>query len=202
VRQTLSATLYPNGILGVTILLVLLSMLLGGVALGIMALLGRIRRPPIQWQAWIFGAAWMSLVLTGMAGSGAIVRLFAFPAAAVSFAMFALLWRSATPVRTRAAVFYWSGAPLTIWGAFYFSQIVFALNARAIHYPSAKYEPLRPNIAGALLLWFVPALMLSVGLKLTTKFDNLRVAFAAVVLLLLNPTILLIGTLIRLPVSL
>ena len=132
-----------------------------------------------------------------------MIELFAFPLLAVSFAMFALLWTSSAPNRSQAATLcYWLGVPLMLWGAFHFSHIAGVLNQRAVHYPSVQFEPQRPHIEEELILWFIPALFVCIGLKLSNKFGNAWVAVASVSLSLLNPTILLIGIKLRLPVSL
>ena len=117
--------------------------------------------------------------------------------------MFAVLWTSSTPNRSQAATLcYWLGVPLMIWGAFHFSHIAGVLNQGAIHYPSVQFALQRPHIEEELILWCIPALLVCIGLKLSNKFGNAWVAVAAVSLLLLNPTILLIGIKLCLPVSL
>jgi len=180
-----------------------LVVLLGAVTLGILALSGKIEKAPRRWATPLLGAACLSLFLTGILGSGAIIRLFAFPVSAVSFAMFTLLWASSANSRSLAATLcYWLGVPLTIFGALRFSYIVVILNQRSIHYPPGQFELHQPNVEGELILWCIPALLVCIGLKLSNNFGKVWVVVAAVPLLLLNPAILWIGTALRLPVSL
>jgi hypothetical protein len=187
---------------GVLLLGTLILILFGSAIGGFVAIFSKSIHVPARFAAPLLSWGCISLFIAGVLVSGAILNLFSFPLAAVSFGLFALFYRAFGPWRAFATVTYRAGMPFLFWGAFHFGGIAAALNALATHYAGPMNLPPRPNVAQELILWAIPALIVSTGLKLADKLSPGKFVLACTLLLLLNPPIVAVGAWLRLPLSL
>lgn len=142
----------------------------------------------------VFAAGWTCLVIAGTLCRDVLTIIVTLPLVFVSFAVAALLWRSsASPWGNVANLCYWVGVLSIIVGAVRFGIMAQLIQCLDNHCHPLESLPLRPHVAIEVMLWSASALIVCLGLSLSRQFSRIAIAISVTLLLLLNPTILLMA---------
>jgi hypothetical protein len=164
----------------------------GSLIVGILAICNRVPRIPRRSECVVFAAGWICLVIAGTLCRDVLMIVITFPLIFVSFGIAALLWRSSGFAWGNVSTLcYWVGALSVIVGAVRFGIMAALIQCIDTHCHPLEYLPPRPHVALELILWSMSAIIVCLGLILSRQFGRISIAIPVTLLLLLNPTILL-----------
>jgi len=165
----------------------------GSLVVGILAICSVAPRIPRRSEFAVVGAGWICLVTAGIVCQDVGIFAFTLPLLFVCFGIAALLWRSSGfPWGKAPTLCYWVGVLSVIVGVVYFGGMAGLIECIETHCHPLNTLPPRPNVALELILWSLPAVLVCLGLIMSKHFGRFRIAIAVTLLLLVNPTILLV----------